>query len=734
MFRFRNVVSQLSTIYTGTQALNRANNLITLTQSLRMGAERGINGTVSNGVGVMKDTGKSSYDEVAKKLENGLVQLGSLPTQKTVYGKPFPLVIKPREETCNFFQLQEYVREKHSEIQAAAAEYGVVWFSGFDVRSPEEWAAVLSNTGLKEMPYIGGAAVRHLIVGSKDRLTDMNVVTTNESPPSEAIPFHCELAQTPNPPDHISFWCKVNTTEGGATPILRTDLVYNFLLDHYPEALAKFENLGVKYVRIVPEEDDATSAQGRSYKSMFNVSTREEAEVEMKKDDWSWEWMPNGDCKTISTTLPAVRVTPAGKKVFCNQVIAAYFGWVDKRNEVRKSCTFGNGEALPADIMDDLQQFMDENAVGCRWHTGDFMLIDNLMAYHSRQTFSTDGRRKVMASVAKGKKDVKSKPNHLTLSSGDRMPSVGLGTWKIPTEKTADSVYGAIKSGYRLIDEACDYGNEVQAGEGISKAISEGIVSREDLFITSKLWNTYHRKEHVKAACLRTLKDLNLEYLDLYLIHFPIALKFVPFETRYPPEWIYDPESADKRMVEDLVPMRETWEAMEELVKEGLVKNIGLCNVGVSMIRDILSYATIKPAVLQVEIHPYNTQQKLLRFCREHSIAVTAFSNLGASSYLELNMSTKAESVLEEELVCNIAKKHGKTPAQVVLRWGVQRGTAIVPKSSKPHRLVENISLFDFNLSNEEMKQIDGLNENKRFNDPGVFAEGAFNTFYPIYE
>jgi len=177
------------------------------------------------------------------------------------------------------------------------------------------------------------------------------------------------------------------------------------------------------------------------------------------------------------------------------------------------------------------------------------------------------------------------------------MPSVGFGCWKIPKDQTADSVYNAIKAGYKCIDEACDYANEPEAGIGIKRAIDEG-VSRKDLWITSKLWNTYHRKEHVKAACKRSLADLQLDYLDLYLIHFPIALKYVPFETRYPPEWIHDPNSEEKRMEEDQVPFRETWEAMEELVKGGLVKNIGMCNVGVTLLRDVLSYAKVKPSVL----------------------------------------------------------------------------------------------------------------------------------------
>ena len=138
------------------------------------------------------------------------------------------------------------------------------------------------------------------------------------------------------------------------------------------------------------------------------------------------------------------------------------------------------------------------------------------------------------------------------------MPSVGYGCWKIPNDVATNCAFNAIKSGFRLIDEACDYGNEVEVGKGISMAINQGVVKREDLFVTSKLWNTYHRKEYVYAACKKSLEDLDLEYLDLYLIHFPIALKFVPFEERYPPEWVYDPKG-DNCMVEDKVSIKETW-------------------------------------------------------------------------------------------------------------------------------------------------------------------------------
>ena len=139
-----------------------------------------------------------------------------------------------------------------------------------------------------------------------------------------------------------------------------------------------------------------------------------------------------------------------------------------------------------------------------------------------------------------------------TLTSGDRMPAVGLGLWKIPKDACDRVVYDAIQTGYRCLDSACDYGNEKEVGKGIKRAIDDGVVKRDQLWVTSKLWNTYHRKEHVKAACLKTLSDLGLEYLDLYLIHFPIALKFVPFEERYPPEWNHTDKPG---MVEDNVPM-----------------------------------------------------------------------------------------------------------------------------------------------------------------------------------
>lgn len=319
------------------------------------------------------------------------------------------------------------------------------------------------------------------------------------------------------------------------------------------------------------------------------------------------------------------------------------------------------------------------------------------------------------------------------LSSGDSIPSVGLGLWKIAKEETAAAVENAIQIGYRHIDAACDYGNELQAGEGIQAGI-EGGVKRDELWVTSKLWNTYHRPEHVRAACERSLSDLGLDYFDLYHIHFPISLAYVPFETRYPPEWFHDPDADHPQMVESPVPIIETWQAMTELVDAGLVRNVGVCNFGVSLLRDLMASSSVRPQVLQVELHPYLTQETLLRFCSENQIHVTGFSPLGAQSYFSIGMANEGEGVIDQASVAAIAEAHGKTAAQVVLRWGIQRGTSIVPKTSRLDRMKENLDLFDFELTSEEMQTLSAMDQHRRFNDPGDFGEKAFNTFFPIYE
>lgn len=316
--------------------------------------------------------------------------------------------------------------------------------------------------------------------------------------------------------------------------------------------------------------------------------------------------------------------------------------------------------------------------------------------------------------------------------TGDRMPLVGLGTWKVATAEAAALVEDAIRAGYRHIDCACDYGNEPAVGMGIRAAIEAGLCSRKDLWVTSKLWNTYHRRENVMKACKRTLEDLALEYLDLYLVHFPIPLKFVPFETRYPPEWIHDPSAANPRMELDDVSINDTWAGMEELVDQGLVRNIGVANFNVALLRHLKVAARIQPQVNQVELHPFLAQDQLLRYCADVGIALTGFSPLGAGSYVTLGMAQEEDSVLRHPAVTAIAGRLGRSAAQVVLRWAVQRGYSVVPKSSRAERLRENVNIFDFQLSEQDMAELSKLDRAKRYNDPGVFCLGM-GAIVPIF-
>jgi D-xylose reductase len=231
----------------------------------------------------------------------------------------------------------------------------------------------------------------------------------------------------------------------------------------------------------------------------------------------------------------------------------------------------------------------------------------------------------------------------------------------------------------------------------------------------------------------KSLDDLGLDYLDLYLVHFPIALEYVPVAARYPPEWVHDPAAAQPAMKLGSAPLHETWAGMEDIARGALARQIGVCNYNSALLHDLMRYAEIAPSVLQIEAHPYLAQEKLIRLAKNYGLNVTAFSPLGALSYVELDMAGASDSVLTQRAVTAAAEAHGKTPAQVVLRWGVQRGTSIIPKTSKTERMRENLAIMDFALSDDEMAAICALDQGRRFNDPGVFCEGM-GAFHPIYD
>lgn len=305
----------------------------------------------------------------------------------------------------------------------------------------------------------------------------------------------------------------------------------------------------------------------------------------------------------------------------------------------------------------------------------------------------------------------------IKLNNGHSMPIVGFGLWKVDNATCADTVYNAIKTGYRLFDGACDYGNEKEAGEGVARAIKDGLVKREDLFLVSKLWNSFHDGERVEPICKKQLADWGIDYFDLYIVHFPVALKYVDPEVRYPPGWAVD--GKDDVQTSN-ASIQETWTAMENLVNKGYAKSIGISNFQGSLILDLLRYAKIRPATLQIEHHPYLVQPTLLTLAKAEGIAVTAYSSFGPQSFIELGWQKASDTpvLFEHPVVTEAAKKHDKTPAQVLLRWATQRGIAVIPKSNNQNRLKQNLEVTSFDLEKSELDAISGLDRNLRFNNP----------------
>ena len=313
----------------------------------------------------------------------------------------------------------------------------------------------------------------------------------------------------------------------------------------------------------------------------------------------------------------------------------------------------------------------------------------------------------------------------LNFSNGDQMPIVGLGTWKSAPGEVYAAVREAIRIGYRHIDCALVYGNEAEIGHALRDAIGEGQVTRKELWVTSKLWNNSHGRDNVAGALRTSLQNLALAYLDLYLIHWPIPLK---------PNAIF-PSSAADFLSPSEVPIRSTWEGMEQAVNAGLTRHIGVSNFSAKKLRDLIEHCKIQPEVDQVELHPLLQQTELVRFCASRGIHVTAWAPLGSADRPASVQVPNAPVILENPVIKSIAQGCGCTPAQVLIAWHVNRGISAIPKSVTPSRLRENLAAAQIVLSQEDMGRIAALDQNYRLINGSFWAmEGSPWTLQTIWD
>jgi alcohol dehydrogenase (NADP+) len=311
----------------------------------------------------------------------------------------------------------------------------------------------------------------------------------------------------------------------------------------------------------------------------------------------------------------------------------------------------------------------------------------------------------------------------LKFKNGDTMHAIGLGTWKATGAEVKKAVKDALHAGYRHIDTAAVYGNEEAIGEALAEVFSEGEILREDVFITSKLWNNAHGEGQVRPALEDSLKKLGLDYLDLYLIHWPVAFRHTVDSPKKPDDYL-SPEEA---------PISETWKQMEKAKKNGLAKHIGVSNFSEKKLRDLISKVSEKPEMNQVELHPLLQQRALLDFCKKEDILVTAYSPLGSGDRSLAMKGANEPNMMDLQVLKDIAKERNATVPQILIAWHGHRGCAAIPKSTSKEHIISNFQGAAVSLSDTDMEKIEKLDRHYRY-ITGKFFEEPSKGYKNMYD
>jgi alpha-ketoglutarate-dependent taurine dioxygenase len=315
----------------------------------------------------------------------------TMPGQAEYGGQAFPLLLQCDSPGVDLEATLDWVRARRDWLDAKATEHGAILFRGFPLPTPEDFDAFIAAFDYPNFAYEDSLSNAVRVVRTE------RVFSANEAPPSVTIFFHHEMAQTPLYPSKLFFYCERRDGEGGATPLCRSDVLVDRLREECPQFVADCEQKGLKYSNVMPAVNDAESGMGRSWQSTLRADSPEQAEARLRDLGYSWEWLPDGCLRATTPVLPAVREISPRRKTFFNQLIAAFKGWKDTRNDPSKAITFGDGSPLDAAAVHRAAELADELAFDVPWQPGDVALVDNYITMHGRRTFT--GTRKVWASL-----------------------------------------------------------------------------------------------------------------------------------------------------------------------------------------------------------------------------------------------------------------------------------------------------------------------------------------------